>query len=394
MQIRVTPSGVKTFCVFRRIKRGQPERITLGRYPEMTIEHARRAAAEVNAVIEGGASPSGILRERKEKEGGGLTLSKALHDYVQKKRRGKDGLALKERTKADYLAMLEPGRKSKKGDGDKSEGALYHLARKSINKITANDVRALYAKLEKRGPRQATYAMQLLRATLNWHGIKVDGNPLSKDVAGRDRIVLPSTRGKPNPIPTERLGQWWRTALSIRDEASDYYRFLLLTGTRGGEIKGGEFSDGILIRDVDLAGARIILRDTKNRKDHTLLLSRQALEIAERQVAGKKPTDPLFSLGDPRKRLTAINEAAGVNVSPHDLRATFATIAEGLVSYATLKRLVNHIPIGDVTSEFYIGMGESQLRAGWQAVADFLDEHARIIPAPSPSNVVLIRKKK
>ena len=28
LQVRVTSSGVKTFCVFRRIKRGNPERVT------------------------------------------------------------------------------------------------------------------------------------------------------------------------------------------------------------------------------------------------------------------------------------------------------------------------------------------------------------------------------
>ena len=145
---------------------------------------------------------------------------------------------------------------------------------------------------------------------------------------------------------------------------------------------------------MDLNGAKVIFRDTKNRKNHTVYLSHQALEIVRRHIKEKEASDPLFALSDPRKHLAAINERAGVQVSPHSLRATFATIAEGLVSYATLKRLVNHVPSGDVTNEFYIGMGEVQLRAGWQAVADFLDQQAKIIPASSPSNVVPIRKRK
>jgi len=169
---------------------------------------------------------------------------------------------------------------------------------------------------------------------------------------------------------------------------------MLLTGGRGGEIKPGKYSDGTLVRDVDLQAAKVIFRDTKNRKDHTVHLSRQALEIAQRHAEGKAPSDMLFPLSDPRKRLAAINERAGVKVSPHSLRATFATIAEGLVSYATLKRLVNHAAAGDVTSEFYIGMGEAQLRAGWQAVADFLDQQARVAPTPTPANVIQLGSRK
>jgi hypothetical protein len=39
LQIRVTPGGAKTFSVYRRVKGGgQPERVTLGRFPVMTVE--------------------------------------------------------------------------------------------------------------------------------------------------------------------------------------------------------------------------------------------------------------------------------------------------------------------------------------------------------------------
>src|SRR5258708_27136158 len=52
LQLRVTPSGVKTFSVFRRIKGGRPERLTLGKFPAMSLEQARRAAAKINPAIE------------------------------------------------------------------------------------------------------------------------------------------------------------------------------------------------------------------------------------------------------------------------------------------------------------------------------------------------------
>jgi hypothetical protein len=36
-----------------------------------------------------------------------------------------------------------------------------------------------------------------------------------------------------------------------------------LTGVRSGEGKGNDFEDGILVRDLDLDGASVLLRDTK-----------------------------------------------------------------------------------------------------------------------------------
>ncbi len=52
LQLRVT--SVRTFFVDRRVKGGNPERITLGRYPHMTIEQARHKAIEILHEIKKG----------------------------------------------------------------------------------------------------------------------------------------------------------------------------------------------------------------------------------------------------------------------------------------------------------------------------------------------------
>ena len=61
----------------------------------------------------------------------------------------------------------------------------------------------------------------------------------------------------------------------------------------------------------------------------------------------------------------------------HGLRATLASIAEELVSSALLKRMMNHAAAGDVTLGHDMAKSEAQLRAGWQAVANFVEEAAR-----------------
>ena len=250
-------------------------------------------------------------------------------------------------------------------------------------------MRDLHKSLLKRGPRRATYAMQVLRAVFNWHGVTVPDNPLGKDVAGRDRIVLASTAADPKPIPPEYLGAWWNAACRAGSDpvggskqAGDYYRFRLLTGVRGVEVLGDTHENKpIKVKDVDLVGGRIKLPDTKNRTDHVLLLSDQALSIVKSNVEDKKPGDLLFPVADPRKTLQAINRAAGMDpmaCQGHALRSTFASIAEDLVSTYTLKRMMNHANTGDVTGAHYISKGENQLRDGWQKVADFILEQAML----------------
>ena len=246
------------------------------------------------------------------------------------------------------------------------------LAQPALLRITAEDMRAVFRSASARGRRRGTYAMQVLRAVLNWHGFKVPGNPLGKEVAGKDRIVLGKTSGNPKPIPPERLAAWWRAATELAGrEAADFYRLLLLTGLRPGELSA------VTLRSVDLPGARMELKDTKNRRDHLVLLSTQAAAIVAQYAKGKRAGQRLFTLTDGRKALAAINAEASTQVKPHGLRATFASVAEELVSAYTLKRLLNHANTDDVTGAHYVAKSEAQLRDAWQAVADFITRTSR-----------------
>ena len=402
LQLRIAPDGVRTLLVRYVVKGSEVERQhrlsqEYGEGPgQLKLAAARAEAARIRALARDGVDWPAAEEERLRAEAAareqahredGLTLAKALREYVEKKRRAKDGLALKARTKADYLAMLEPGKTSKAGKKF-ADGELHAIADKLLAKITADDIRAVHATLMKRSERPATYAMQVLRAVLRWHGVVVPGNPLGRDTAGRDRIVLTAAKGNPSPIPPERLGAWWRAAVAAPSRvAADYYRFQLLTGCRGGEIHGDKRHGyaPIKVGDVDCELGKLVLRDTKNRSDHKLLLSRQALEIAARNCSGRKPEDPLFPIVDARKTLAWINARAGTTVQGHGLRATFASVAEELVSGGALKRMLNHATGGDVTLGHYVGKSEAQLRAAWQTVADFIDVEAAKEAQPAPA---------
>jgi integrase len=370
---RVTKTGARAWISERRVN-GKTKRVTLGRVDgrnAISADAARKLMLTVSSELQLGIDRAAVRRTERQQQVQAateeqLTLAKALREYVAKKRRAKDGLALKARTKADYLAMIEPGKTSADGRPF-ADGALCSLAEKPLAQISGDDIARLFASLSTRGPRRQTYAMQVLRAVLNWHGVAVPDNPLGREVAGKDRIPLAKSKGDPSPIPPEKLAPWWNEATAKAGSvAADLYRLMLLTGARGGELKA------VKIADVDLDGARITLRDTKNRTDHTLLLAKQAVAIVAPHASGKKAGALLFDIGDPRKTLQTINRAAEVDITPHDLRATFASVAEELVSAYSLKRMLNHSDAGDVTGGHYVAKSETQLRTSWQAVADFI----------------------
>ena len=383
--LRVTKNGDRAYVSERRVS-GKTVRRTLGKAVgagAISAETARKLQITISSELQTGVDRLEVKRdERKLEKQDGVTLATALAEYAKRKRRGKDGLALKDRTKADYLAMVTAGVIAKDGKPF-LDGPLHPLADTPLSKITADAVRDVYRTTEARSKRRAIYAMQVLRAVLNWHGVQVPDSPLAKATAGKDRIILAATAGKPTPIPPERLSAWWAAATARQgDVGADGCRMILLTGCRPGELFGakgaGWEEPGLLVQDVDLAGGRMLLLDTKNRKDHTIILSSQALAILEAHCLDakgkpKKQDAKVFDVLDPGKTLEAINaDARVVGITPHKLRHTFASVAEELVSGYALKRMMNHADGADVTGAHYVGKSEAQLRQAWQTVADFI----------------------
>lgn len=374
--VRVSVTGDRAWVLERRVN-GKTVRRTLGKAAgagAISADTARRLQLQISSELQSGVDRAREIRaaRRAEREAG-VTFAQALEAYVTGKRRGKDGLPLKERTKHDYLAMVAPPGTTKRGKPT-LEGPLHPLADRPVAKLTADEIRELHGALLERGPRQASYALQVLRAVLNWHGVRIENSPLDRTTAGRDRIVLAPTVGRPRPIPPEKLATWWQAATAREGSAAaDGCRFILLTGCRPGEVFGSAFAPGLRVRDVDLEGGRVELVDTKNRQPHVVMLSTQAREILARHCKGKKRGARVFDVEDPGKTLEAINAEVGVaGITPHKLRHTFGSVAEELVSGYALKRMLNHALGGDVTGAHYVGKSETQLRLAWQTVADFI----------------------
>src|SRR5262249_5064532 len=75
--LRVTPNGVKSFYLYRRIN-GRPSRVLLGRHPALSVETARDLAVEKYADIIRGADPN---REKRAARAGALTIGETWEHF-------------------------------------------------------------------------------------------------------------------------------------------------------------------------------------------------------------------------------------------------------------------------------------------------------------------------
>ena len=95
--VTVTSKGSKSFFVYRKIN-GIPKRITIGKFPDLSIEQARKAAIDLISKIAEGIDP---VAEKKANKVSQITLQQAFDEYLDKHEN------LKPATIQDYKASME-----------------------------------------------------------------------------------------------------------------------------------------------------------------------------------------------------------------------------------------------------------------------------------------------
>ena len=175
-------------------------------------------------------------------------------------------------------------------------------------------------------------------------------------------------------------------------------RFMLLTGARREEVCGATWAE-IGDRVWTIPGAR--RKDTRPnsrraKDDHVIPLSRQASALLH--GLGRGELDDLIFAGERGARLTnwprwsaQIERRLGVDVSPHILRRTCATLAGDLGQPPhVVSALLGHRSIG---GGLHSGYNQSRYRAevgvALQMVADLLDALSA-----GEDNIVAIRSRK
>lgn len=375
--VRITASGAKSFILEKRID-GKVKRLTLGRYPELTVEQARKEAHKLLGQIAVGRNPPA---EKKYKALQGTTLEQAFSDFTTVRKN------LKARTLYDYQHVMKV--------------AFFDWQDKAILDISKDMVAKRHSKIgAEHGEAYANLSMRFLRALFNFAIAQYEDSSGNAILRENPVMRLTQTRAwyrvdrRQTVIKPHQLSPWYQAVILLKQDSSskqsalvaDYLLFLLFTGLRRQEAATLKWSD------IDLSDRSFTLTDTKNREPLTLPLtdfisklleSRKAATDSEYVFAGDGKAGYLI---EPRRQVQKVTELSCVSFTLHDLRRTFITIAESIdISAYALKRLVNHKMTNDVTAGYIVSDVERLRKPMEQISAQLLryfkiDEEKRILP--------------
>ncbi|MDH5757459.1 MAG: integrase family protein [Nitrospinota bacterium] len=361
--LRIT-KGAKAYFAEKRVN-GKTVRTTIGRHGPLTPDQARKKAQELLGSMTMGRNP---VNERRQARAKSVTLAQAFESFLEARK------ALKPRTVADYKYHMKHSFADWQG--------------RPIRQITKDMVARRHKDLgAERGAAQANLSFRYLRSIFNFAMGKYE------DAQGRSMITenpvrrLSQTRAwfsierRRTYIKDSDLGAFLDALDTLRDELEgskkttdvvpDYLEFILLTGLRRNEAARVKW------KEVDLEAKTFTITDTKNKQPLTLPMSDKVFNILSRRHGAREGEEYVFAgegeggyIVEPKRQMKKIIESSGVNFTIHDLRRTFATVAESLdISGYALKRLLNHKQAGDVTAG-YIVHDVERLRAPMQAITD------------------------
>lgn len=383
--LQVTAAGTKSFQAYKKVN-NTPVRVTLGKFPEMSVEAARKMALNRLSEMAHGINPNA---KKKDDAKASTTLKEVFTDYLAARN------SLKPGTIKDYTRLLEIE-------------AFHDWLNLPIKTLTRERIVDRHKKLGARSEARANNAMRVLRALFNFaigqyedsEGVAIfTDNPVRKISHAKSWYEV---NRRTTVIKISELATWFNAvqALTEQDGAQaltvkDYLLLLLFTGLRREEAAKLEWSD------IDFTEKTLLVRDTKNKEPLMLPLTDFVFDLLKHRescavnqfVFGNLKTKS-GRIEDPKKLIYKLRENTGVFFNPHDLRRTFATLAERLdVSPYTIKRILNHkISKADVTNGYIIILDAERLRKPMQQVTDFIlkevgvKESAEIIELVNKNN--------
>jgi integrase len=373
--LRVTSGGAKSFVLDYRVD-GRQRRITLGNYPDWTVQAARAAAKAMKREVDQGRDPMGERQALREAP----TMQELWERYRTEKLSKKA-----ERTQLDETSMWQ-------------KIILPRLAKARVVDIKYNDLDELHRDITRirKTPVRANRTIEVLRGAFNlairWHWRQdnpakgIQRNPEEK----RERYL--------NKTDIMALAR----ALNEQKEvaSANAIKFLMLTGARRGEVLNAtwdmfDLEHGIWVKPS---------AHTKQRRVHRVPLSGPAVELLGSIRADT--TSPFVFCGAGGKPLTDIKrtwssacKAAGLvtqvskrtrsgkavidssgspvmidqpNVRIHDLRHSFASILVSAgASLPLIGQLLGHTQAQ--TTHRYAHLFDRPMREAAEAVGAFVE---------------------
>ncbi|HDT6090709.1 TPA: site-specific integrase, partial [Raoultella ornithinolytica] len=397
LRLRVTSSGAKSFCV-ARYRENKFIRVTLGKFPDLTVDQAREMAARtLGEVATTRQNPNERRREEKNKS---ITLVDALAEYIKSREQ-----RIKQTTIDQYQGILN----NFSGDWLKTPLAAIDRERVESRHKAITDGGVWFGDKPRRSgvatgsKAQADLWARVLRAVYRYahdHYRDSEGNRLLPDpptmVLSTKRKWHGTTR-KTSRIRNNELSRWLEAVDIVRQQSAsarddfavavcDALDVALFTGLRRAEVFGLEWSR------VNMLGRYFWIDETKNGDPLELPITDTLYAIFDRRKAVRAndvayvfPSTNGGVVSDPRRVIDQIIQATThngvetkISFTCHDARRTFGSVAElaGVGSYI-LKRLMNHRTFrsADVT-QGYLHFSADELMAPAQKVERAILEHA------------------
>lgn len=294
----VTPTGTKSFYLYKRIG-GKPERLLLGRFPDISIENARKLAITAKGQIATGANPQKDKRAVRDE----MTFGTLFADYLEKYSKvHKRSWAYDEREVNKFLSRW---------------------FKRKISSFERVEIERLHSKIGKEnGIYQANRLLERIRSIFNkaiewgWTGVNPAVGVKKFKEKSRDRFLQP-----------DELPRFFEALANEPNEtARDFFMVSLLTGARK--------SNTLAMRwqDINFHYATWRIEETKNGDAQTVHLPQQAMDIlTERKWASESAFVFVGSgksghLADPKKAWMRILAEAGIaDLRIHDLRRTLGS---------------------------------------------------------------------
>jgi len=298
LMIRVSANGNRYFYVRRKVQ-GRDQRIKLGRYPEITIEQARREAARVMADAE-----SILKNEEEQAEGPDPTVEELFRNYVEGYAR-LECVRIKE-IERDFVRYF------------------YDWRNRRFSTITRLDVQSKVNRLQRdHGRGGANHGIVLMKAATNWNlkrGYISGENPWNCVSAfkmqARDRFLLP-----------KELERFFGAVAQMPNvTVRDYILLSVLTGARQRNLLTMRWDD----IDFEMAAWRI--PKTKNGDPQLVPLTTAALKLLRQRfehrdsewvLPGRIAGQHLVEVKRAWKNV--LKEAGITNLRIHDLRRTLGS---------------------------------------------------------------------
>lgn len=340
LQLRVSAGGAKTFSVYRRVRNGPPERVTIGRWPDITVEDARRLAVGFVAKLASAESPAAARRAVR----GEMTFGELYDAYLKDRvTAGKKRPDLIRGLWELYLGPLPDVPRKAHATERKKPAEGVDWSGKRVSEITVTTLAQLHRRICAAGKeRTANKVVALVRAIYGYgldHRIVTDNPAIG--------VTFAPEHERARFVQGAELPRFLAALAEEEQPWRDYFTVLLYVGYRRAAVAAMRWSD------IDLKAGiwRVPGERAKNGDPIILPVAGPALVTLLTRNKERESDEWVFPGGGRAGHITSPRDAwsrllarAGIdNLWLHDLRRTLGSwLAMSGVSLPAIGRALGH----------------------------------------------------